>query len=64
MGANHLERSLRISQATPKAPPPMDLSDDRLQFIPQTPSLDGYDALLLDARKDPKKDPEEEEEEP
>jgi transposase len=62
VGANHVERTLRISQATPKAPPPMDLSDDRLQFMPQTPSLDGYDSLLLDARKEPKDDSEEEEE--
>lgn len=53
VGAHYLERALRLSVAAPKAPPPMPLTDDRLQFVPPAPQLETYDALLLDARKEP-----------
>lgn len=52
VGSGRLERALRLRQAEPKAPPPMSLSDERLQFVPPAPQLSDYDALLLDARRD------------
>jgi len=58
VGAGHLERLLRLSEAAPKAPAPMSLSDARLQFVPPTPCLESYDALLLDARKKSQEDDE------
>jgi len=57
VGANHLERMLRLRDA-PKAPPPLELPDERLQFLPPAPNLQGYDALLLDPPQ-PQDDPEE-----
>jgi transposase len=53
VGANHLEQALRLRCQTPKTPPPMPLADERLSFVPPTPCLESYDALLLDARKAP-----------
>ncbi|MBE9509179.1 MAG: IS21 family transposase [Chloroflexi bacterium] len=50
VGAGRLERTLRLQQDLPQAPPPMPLSDERLQFVPPAPQLGDYDALLLDAR--------------
>ena len=61
VGANHLERLLRLADPSPEAPPPMPLTDDRLQFIPPTPNIESYDALLLDARKNSDNDDDEEE---
>ncbi len=52
VGAEHLERALRLRCDTPKAPPPMPLTDERLSFVPPAPCLESYDALLLAARKD------------
>jgi transposase len=60
VGVNHLERALRLKNVQKKAPPPMQLGDEKLQFIPPAPSLDSYDALLLDAQKDQEKEEEEE----
>ena len=59
VGVAHLERALRLTEATPKATPPLALSDERLHFVPPRPQFENYDALLLDARRD-----NEEEEEP
>ena len=53
VGAEHLERALRLRCETPKAPPPMPLADERLAFVPPAPCLESYDALLLNARKNP-----------
>lgn len=53
VGANHLERALRLRCDRPKAPPPMHLGDERLAFVPPAPHLESYDALLLDARRAP-----------
>jgi hypothetical protein len=50
VGASRVERALRLREAEPKAPPPMELADERLQFATTTPQLDSYDALLLQAR--------------
>jgi len=52
VGAANLEQVLRVSDATPEAPPPLQLSDERLRFVPPGPQLEDYDTLLLDARKD------------
>jgi len=57
VGANHLERALRLRCQVPKAPPPLSLTDDRLSFVPPAPCLESYDALLLDARKEPQEPP-------
>jgi hypothetical protein len=57
VGVAHIERTLRLRQNTPKAPPPLALPDERLQFVPPTPRLEAYDTLLLDARRD-EEDPE------
>jgi transposase len=51
VGASRLERALRLQQDRPQAPPPMPLSDERLQFVPPAPKLEEYDALLLEARR-------------
>jgi transposase len=53
VGANHLERLLRLEEKAPAAPPPMSLVDERLQFVAPAPCLASYDALLLEARKKP-----------
>lgn len=52
VGAAHLERRLRLRQDAPKAPPPLTLPDDRLDFVPPSPRLETYDSLLLEARRD------------
>lgn len=52
VGTAHLERALRLTEPGPSAPPPLALSDERLHFVPPTPPLETYDALLLDARRD------------
>lgn len=51
VGAAHLERMLRLRKDAPKAPPPLALPDERLHFVPPSPRLDTYDALLLDTRR-------------
>lgn len=51
VGADHIERMLRLRQNAPKAPPPLTLPDDRLHFVPPSPHLETYDNLLLDARR-------------
>jgi hypothetical protein len=58
VGAGNLEQVLRVSSAVPEAPPPLQLPDERLHFVPPGPQLEDYDALLLDARHD---EPEEKE---
>jgi transposase len=50
VGADRIERALRLSTTTETAPEPMHLPDERLHFVPPTPDLRAYDALLLDAR--------------
>jgi hypothetical protein len=50
VGVSRVERALRLSVATPKAPPPMPLADERLRFAVPPPPLADYDRLLLDAR--------------
>ncbi len=57
LGVNHLARMLRLRDA-PKAPPPLQLPNERLHFVPPAPTLADYDALLLDTRRAP--DPSEE----
>lgn len=52
VGASRLERALRLREAEQKAPPPMSLADERLQFATATPQLESYDALLLKARSE------------
>ena len=59
VGVAHVERALRLHDASPEAPPPLQFPDERLHFQPPRPSLDPYDALLLDARNEPD-DPHEE----
>jgi len=46
LGASHLERLLRLREA-PKAPPPLQLPNERLRFVPPAPQFQDYDALLL-----------------
>jgi transposase len=53
VGSNHLERMLRLANCVQKAPPPMHIVDDRLQFVPPAPNLQSYDTLLLEARSNP-----------
>lgn len=50
VGVSHIERALRLREAPQKAPPPLELTDGNLQFVPPVPNLTTYDALLLDAR--------------
>jgi transposase len=57
VGVAHVERALRLHDASPKAPPPLQFPDERLDFQPPAPSLDPYDALLLDARNEPEQTP-------
>ena len=52
VGAGNLEQILRVNNAVPEAPPPLQLSNERLHFVPPGPRLEDYDTLLLDARKD------------
>lgn len=59
VGLSHIERALRLSHATPKAPPPLTLADTRLAFVPPIPNLQAYDTLLLEARHAPSPDDEE-----
>lgn len=63
IGTAHLERALRLTEAGPNAPPPLALSDERLHFVPPTPPLETYDALLLDVRRDEEEDNKEQEQE-
>jgi len=51
VGSGNLEQVLRVSDAVPKAPPPMQIPDERLHFVPPGPRLEDYDTLLLDARR-------------
>jgi transposase len=60
VGAGHLEQLLRASDAVREAPPPLQLPDQRLHFVPPGPCLADYDALLLDARREQQDDQEEE----
>ncbi|MFC1482473.1 IS21 family transposase [Myxococcota bacterium] len=61
VGASRLERALRLREAEPKAPPPMELADERLQFSTATPQLGSYDALLLQARAEQESEDEQDE---
>ena len=58
VGAGHLERLLRLGEQTAKAPAPLNLNRQHLQFVPPRPDLESYDALLLDARRKEKGDEE------
>ena len=51
-GEGFLKRLLRLKDAAPKAPEPLRFKDERLHFVPSSPQLSAYDALLLDARHD------------
>jgi len=52
IGAARLERLLRLNETEQVAPPPLQLTDDRLSFIPPQPQRGAYDALLFEARRD------------
>lgn len=58
VGVSHIERALRLKQQAPPAPPPMQLRNERLAFVPPNPDLHSYDAMLLDARRDKQGDDE------
>lgn len=58
VGAARLERLLRVSEVAPHAPEPLAFNDERLHFVPPSPQLAAYDALLLDARRDLEPEPE------
>ena len=60
VGVSHVERALRLSDAQAKAPPPLQLTQEHLTFIPPAPDLRSYDSLLIGARRQP----DEEEDEP
>ncbi len=64
VGAARLERLLRLSEAAPQAPEPLAFKDERLHFVPPTPQLSAYDALLLDARRGDEPQPAGDEPEP
>jgi transposase len=51
IGAARLERLLRLRETKEVAPPPLELHDERLHFMPPAPTLTAHDALLLDARR-------------
>jgi hypothetical protein len=59
VGISHVERVLRISDAEPKAPPPLQLAQEHLSFVPPAPDLRSYDSLLLDGRRQPDEEEEE-----
>jgi transposase len=50
VGVSHIERALRLAE-TPQAPPPLQLTQQHLVFVPPEPDLKSYDSLLLDARR-------------
>ncbi len=50
VGVSHIERDLRLSEAPIKAPPPLELTQQRLNFSPPSPDLGAYDSLLLESR--------------
>lgn len=50
VGVSHVERALRLSEAQPKAPPPLQLRQPHLSFVPPAPDLTSYDSLLIEAR--------------
>ena len=52
VGVAHLERNLRLAEGAEAAPPPLNLTDPRLEVMLPLPDLTGYDALLLDGRGD------------
>ncbi len=49
VGVSHVERDLRLSEAQDKAPPPLDLTQQKLKFAPPRPDLGQYDSLLLES---------------
>jgi len=53
VGVSHVERALRLGDAQAQAPPPLQLTQEDLNFIPPAPDLTSYDSLLLDARRQP-----------
>jgi len=55
-----LERLLRLKDAAPKAPEPLSFKDEWLHFVPPSPQLSAYDALLLDVRHDDEPEPDDE----
>lgn len=52
VGVSHVERALRLSDAQPKAPPPLQLKQENLNFVPPAPDLRSYDNLLLSAKNE------------
>ncbi len=58
VGVSHVERALRLSDAQPKAPPPLQLTQEHLNFVPPAPDLRSYDSLLINARNEPDEDDE------
>lgn len=59
VGVSHIERDLRINEAPAKAPPPLELTQQRLNFSPPGPDLGAYDSLLLEPRSSTDKEHEE-----
>ncbi len=53
VGISHVERALRLGDAQPKAPPPLRLADEHLNFVPPAPDLRSYDSLLINAKNEP-----------
>lgn len=58
VGVNHVERSLRLSNKIPTAPPPLEFKNERLQFVPPAPQLHSYDELLIVAQRNKGEDSE------
>jgi transposase len=50
VGAEHVERLLRLNQVDRKAPPPLELSQEKLSVVLPAPQLEVYDTLLGAAR--------------
>jgi transposase len=59
VGVSHIERDLRLNQTPAKAPPPLELTQQRLNFAPPGPDLGAYDRLLLESRNTTVKEDEE-----
>jgi len=53
VGSDHVAQWLKLQQAAPVAPPPLALTDPRLQVPAGRPDLQRYDVLLLDADRAP-----------
>jgi transposase len=53
VGVSNVERDLRLrSDAQANAPPPLELTQQHLRFVPPRPDLGEYDGLLLESRRD------------